>query len=327
MAQLESPPAAPRPRAALADFFDRAGMLLVLALLFLGCSLFVDNFLSWRNLQGLALAVSMTGMVACTMLFCLAAGDFDLSIGSVVACAGVIAAIVINQTGSIGIGVTTAITFGIVVGLVNGFVVAKLRINALITTLATMQIVRGLGYIVSDGRAVGITQEKFFALGSSSFLQIPTPVWITLGCFALFGLILNRTVFGRDTLAVGGNAEAAHLAGIAVDRVKIAIFAAQGGMAAFAGVVLASRMTSGQPTTSLGFELEVISACVLGGVSLTGGVGSMAFVIAGVLIMGIVQNAMNLRNIEPFYQYVARGGILLGAVLFDRWKRRQHGAA
>jgi len=268
----------------------------------------------------------MTGMVACTMLFCLAAGDFDLSIGSVVACAGVIAAVVINRTGSITIGITAAIGFGIVVGLVNGFVVAKLRINALITTLATMQIVRGLGYIVSDGRAVGITEESFFTLGNSSFLQIPTPVWITIACFALFGLILNRTVFGRDTLAVGGNSEAAHLAGIAVDRVKIAIFAAQGGMASFAGVVLASRMTSGQPTTSLGFELEVISACVLGGVSLTGGIGSMAFVIAGVLIMGIVQNAMNLRNIEPFYQYVARGGILLGAVLFDRWKRRKQGA-
>lgn len=327
MAQTAPLSAAPRPRSALGDFFDRAGMLLVLALLFLGCSLFVENFLSWRNLQGLALAVSMTGMVACTMLFCLAAGDFDLSIGSVVACAGVIAALVINQTGSIGVGVSTALAFGILVGLVNGFVVAKLRINALITTLATMQIVRGLGYIVSDGRAVGITQEAFFALGNSSFLEVPTPVWITVGCFALFGLILNRTVFGRDTLAVGGNAEAAHLAGIPVDRIKIAIFAAQGGMAAFAGVVLASRMTSGQPTTSLGFELEVISACVLGGVSLTGGVGSMAFVIAGVLIMGIVQNAMNLRNIEPFYQYVARGAILLGAVLFDRWKRRQQGAA
>ena len=134
--------------------------------------------------------------------------------------------------------------------------------------------------------------------------------------------MLNRTVFGRDTLAVGGNAEAAHLAGIPVARVKIVIFTLQGMMAAFAGIVLASRMTSGQPNASLGFELEVISACVLGGVSLTGGIGSMGFVIAGVLIMGIVQNAMNLLNVPTFYQYVARGLILLAAVLFDRWKRR-----
>lgn len=320
---MSSAAASPAPRQAVAAFFDKAGMLVVLAILFVGCSVFVENFLSWRNLQGLALAVSMTGMVACTMLFCLAAGDFDLSIGSVVACAGVLAAVVMNRSGSITLGVAAGLGIGALVGLTNGYVVAKLRINALITTLATMQIVRGSGFIISDGKAVGIGLEDFFSLGSSTLFGVPTPVWITAACFAVFGFILNRTVFGRDTLAVGGNAEAAHLAGIAVDRVKIIIFTAQGVMAAFAGIVLASRITSGQPNTSQGFELEVISACVLGGVSLTGGVGSMAFVIAGVLIMGIVQNAMNLMNVATFYQYVARGLILLAAVLFDRWKRRQ----
>jgi L-arabinose transport system permease protein len=274
-------------------------------------------------MRGLALAVSMTGMVSCTMLFCLAAGDFDLSIGSVVACAGVLAAVVMNRSESIALGVLAALGLGALVGFLNGFVVAKLKINALITTLATMQIVRGLGFIISGGTAVGIGAEDFFGLGNSALLGVPTPVWITAACFAVFGFVLNRTVFGRDTLAVGGNAEAAHLAGIAVERVKLAIFTAQGVMAAFAGIVLASRVTSGQPNTSQGFELEVISACVLGGVSLTGGVGSMAFVIAGVLIMGIVQNAMNLLNVPTFYQYVARGLILLAAVLFDRWKRRK----
>lgn len=307
----------------LGEFWDKAGMLAVLALLFIGCSVFVDNFFSWVNMRGLALAVSMTGMVCCTMLFCLAAGDFDLSIGSVVACAGVVVAVVMNKTGSITLGVLAGLGIGALVGLTNGLVVARLRINALITTLATMQIVRGLGFIVSDGRAVGISQEPFFVLGNSSFVGIPTPVWITAACFLIFGLILNRTVFGRDTLAVGGNAEAAHLAGISVQKVKVAIFTAQGVMAAFAGIVLASRITSGQPNTSQGFELEVISACVLGGVSLTGGVGSMGFVIAGVLIMGIVQNAMNLMNVATFYQYVARGTILLAAVLFDRMKRQR----
>ncbi len=320
---MSSASALPAPRSAFADFFDKAGMLVVLAILFLGCSLFVENFLSWRNMQGLALAVSMTGMVACTMLFCLAAGDFDLSISSVVACAGVVAALVMNRTDSILLGVVAGLACGAVSGFVNGYVVAKLRINALITTLASMQIVRGFGLIISDYKAVGIVNENFFELGNSRFLGVVTPIWITLGCFLVFGFILQRTVFGRDTLAVGGNAEAAHLAGIAVDRVKIIIFTAQGVMAAFAGIVLASRLTSGQPNTSVGFELDVISACVLGGVSLTGGVGSMTFVVAGVLIMGIVQNAMNLLNIPPGYQYVARGLILLGAVLLDRWKRRR----
>jgi L-arabinose transport system permease protein len=317
--------AVPRHPTTFGNFFDKAGMLLVLALLFVGCSVFVDNFLTWRNMQGLALAVSTIGMVACTMLFCLAAGDFDLSIGSVVACAGVLAAVVMTRTGSITLGVLAGLGLGAVAGYTNGFVVARLKINALITTLATMQIVRGLGFIVSDGKAVGISQESFFVLGNSALLGVPTPVWITAACFVIFGLLLTRTVFGRDTLAVGGNAEAAHLAGIAVSRVKIAIFTMQGVMAAFAGIVLASRMTSGQPNASLGFELEVISACVLGGVSLTGGVGTMGFVVAGVLIMGIVQNAMNLMNVPTFYQYVARGLILLAAVLFDRWKRRKQG--
>jgi L-arabinose transport system permease protein len=323
-----SAPTAPTARhpTAIGNFFDKAGMLLVLALLFLGCALGVENFLSWFNMKSVALAVSMTGMVACTMLFCLAAGDFDLSIGAVVATAGVVAALVMNRTGSIALGILAGLACGGVSGLINGFVVAKLKINALITTLATMQMVRGFGYIISDYKAVGITQDAFFALGNSRFLGIDTPIWITLVCFLVFGFILNRTVFGRDTLAVGGNAEAAHLAGISVERVKIAIFTAQGLMAAFAGIVLASRLTSGQPNTSQGFELDVISACVLGGVSLSGGIGSMGFVIAGVLIMGIVQNAMNLLNVPTGYQYVARGGILLAAVLFDRWKRRKQAA-
>src|SRR5215212_6809771 len=267
MASTDPSVSLPRQRTAFGRWFDDAGMLLVLALLFIACSVGVDNFLSWANMRGLALSVSMTGMVACTMLFCLAAGDFDLSIGSVVACTGVLAAVVMTRTGSIALGVLAGLSLGAIAGYTNGFVVARLRINALITTLATMQIVRGLGFIISDGKAVGIGQEGFFALGNSALLGIPTPVWITAICFAVFGFILNRTVFGRDTLAVGGNSEAAHLAGIAVDRVKIIIFTAQGMMAAFAGIVLASRQTSGQPNTSLGFELDVISACVLGGVS------------------------------------------------------------
>ena len=330
----------------MARVWDQAGMLLVLAILFASCALFVDKFFSWVNMKGLMLAVSTVGIVSCTMLFCLAAGHFDLSIGSVVACAGVVAAVVTNHSGSVLIGVLAGLGSGAVVGWINGIVVAKAKINALITTLASMQIVRGLAYIVSDGKAVGVRYENFYRLGNSSFPHIhlpdkiaehwprlaaaladgiPTPVWICLACFLVYGLLLQRTTFGRNTLAVGGNAEAARLAGISVDWLVIMIFTLQGIMAAFAGVVLASRMTSGQPMSSMGFELEVISACVLGGVSLTGGVGTMGFVIAGVLIMGIVQNAMNLLNVPTFWQYVARGLILLCAVLFDRFKLRNKG--
>lgn len=302
--------------------WDSAGMLLVFALLFVGCSLFVENFFSVANLRGLALSVSTIGMIACTMMFCLAAGDFDLSVGSVVAFAGVLGATAMNLSGSVALGVAAALGAGALIGLVNGVLVARVGINALITTLASMQIVRGLGFIASDGRAVGIQTDGFYALGNSAWLGVPTPVWLTLGCFILFGVLLNFTIFGRNALAIGGNKEAAHLAGVPVTRIKVLIFTLQGLVAAFAGLVLSARMTSGQPNTSLGLELEVISACVLGGVSLSGGVARIGAVVAGVLIMGLVQNAMNLLNIPPFYQYVARGLILLGAVMLDRFKSR-----
>jgi L-arabinose transport system permease protein len=303
------------------DQWEQIGMLLVFLLLFILSGLFVKNFFSGVNIEGLLLAVSTVGMVSCTMLFCLASGNFDLSVGSVLACAGVIATVVMNKTNSVAAGIAAGIAAGVVIGLVNGIVVAKGKINPLITTLATMQIVRGIGYIVSDGKAVGVAQESFFGLGSAEFLGLVAPVWLCLFTFIVFGFLLRNTAFGRNTLAIGGNEEAARLAGISVDRIKIIIFTLQGAVAAFAGIVLASRMTSGQPASSQGFELEVISACVLGGVSLTGGVGTIGSVIAGVLIMGIVQNVMNLMNVPPFYQYIARGVILLGAVFFDRLKQ------
>jgi L-arabinose transport system permease protein len=302
----------------LASVWDRMGMLLILIVLFVTVSVLVPNFLTRVNLLGLALALTTVGVIACTMLFCLAAGDFDLSAGAVVAMSGMLAAVVINATGSVLLGVAAGILAGGMVGLINGVVIAYVGINALITTLATMQMVQGLAFLVNDGKSVGIREGCFFALGTSSFLGVVTPIWIMLACFVLFGLLLNRTTFGRNTLAIGGNKEAAHLAGISVARVKLTIFAMQGMIAGLAGIVLSSRMTTGQPTTDTSLVLQVISACVLGGVSLAGGVGTITGMITGVLIMGIVQNVMNLLNIPTFYQYVVSGAILLTAVMLDR---------
>ncbi|GKV85382.1 L-arabinose ABC transporter permease AraH [Pectobacterium carotovorum subsp. carotovorum] len=305
----------------LSRIWDNYGMLVVFAVLFLGCAIFVPNFASFINMKGLGLAISMSGMVACGMLFCLASGDFDLSVASIIACSGVATAVVINISESLWIGVGAGLLLGVAFGLLNGFVIARLKINALITTLATMQIARGLAYIISDGKAVGIEDERFFALGYANWLGLPAPIWITISCMILFGLLLNKTTFGRNTLAIGGNEEAARLAGVPVVRTKIIIFALSGLVSAAAGIILASRMTSGQPMTSIGYELIVISACVLGGVSLKGGIGKISYVVAGVLILGTVENAMNLLNISPFSQYVVRGLILLAAVIFDRYKQ------
>ncbi|NII55263.1 L-arabinose ABC transporter permease AraH [Luteibacter sp. SG786] len=312
-----------RRRALLWQLVDDYSLIGIFIVLFAVLSMTVRYFFSWDNVVGLALSVSQIGMVACTMMFCLASRDFDLSVGSTVAFAGVFCAIVSNATGSVVIGIAAAIVAGALVGFVNGVVIAKLKINALITTLATMEIVRGLAFIASHGQAVGVSSEAFFTLGSSQFLGLPVPVWVTLACFVVFGVLLNKTIYGRNTLAIGGNPDAARLAGVAVDRVRIAIFLIQGLIAALAGVILASRMTSGQPNAGEGFELNVISACVLGGVSLMGGRATISGVLVGVLIMGTVQNAMSLMNIDAFYQYLVRGAILLIAVLVDQLKNRR----
>ncbi|MQT15531.1 L-arabinose ABC transporter permease AraH [Segnochrobactrum spirostomi] len=301
------------------------GLIVLFVIAFAAVSLAVPNFLTERNILGLLQSLVTIGIVSCTMMLCLASRDFDLSVGSTVAFTGMIAVMVSNATGSIPVGLLAALAAGSLVGLVNGTVIAKLRINALITTLATMQIVRGFALISSDGRAVGINDSTFYSLALSRFLTVPTPVWVMIALFVVFGFVLNRTVFGRNTLAIGGNPEASRLAGVNVDRVRIWIFTLQGFICAVAGILLASRITSGQPNAATGLELSVISACVLGGVSLAGGRATISGVIIGVLILGIAENAMNLLNIQAFYQYVVRGLILLFAVLLDNLRSRALG--
>lgn len=293
------------------------GLLVIFVIAFALVSLCVPNFLTERNMLGLMQSVVTVGIIACTMMFCLAARDFDLSVGSTVAFTGMVAVMASNATGSIPLGILVALASGAVVGFINGFVIAKFHVNALITTLATMQMVRGLALIASDGRAVGINDPAFFNIALSKIFAVPTPIWVMLAAFAIFGFVLNRTVFGKNILAIGGNPEAARLAGVKVDRTRIYIFALQGLVCAIAGILLASRITSGQPNSAVGLELSVISACVLGGVSLAGGRATMTGVIIGVMIMGIAENAMNLLNIPAFYQYIVRGLILLLAVLLD----------
>jgi len=297
-------------------------LIVIFVVMFLTMSLTVDHFFSIENMLGLALSISQIGMVACTMMFCLASRDFDLSVGSTIAFAGVLCAMVLNATDNTAIAIVAAVAAGAVIGFVNGAVIAYLRINALITTLATMEIVRGLGFIVSHGQAVGVSSDTFIALGSLSMVGISLPIWVTLACFIVFGVLLNQTVYGRNTLAIGGNPEASRLAGINVERTRVWIFLIQGAVTALAGVILASRITSGQPNAAQGFELNVISACVLGGVSLLGGRATISGVVIGVLIMGTAENVMNLLNIDAFYQYLVRGAILLAAVLLDQLKNR-----
>lgn len=307
----------------VSNLWQNSSMIVVYVVMFAVCAIFVPYFLTGRNMIGLGLSVTTIGMVAATMLFALGAGDVDLSVGSTVAFAGILTAKLLNVTGNVFLSVLGGMVAGALVGLANGVFIANFKMNPLITTLATMQIVRGLGLIVSNAVAIGITIPAFFKLGNNSIWGIPVPILLTILIMAIFGVLLNNTAYGRNVLAIGGNKEAARLSGVNVDLTKIVIFTLQGLIAGFGGIVMASRMTSGQPNAALGFELDVISACVLGGVSLSGGVGTMSGVVVGVLIMGTVQNVLNLLNVPTFYQYVVRGTILLIAILLDQLKQRK----
>ena len=311
----------------LRTLLDTSGLFAIFAVLFIGLSVMIPDFLTGRNMVGLLLSVTLIGTISTTMMMVLALGEVDLSVASIVAFAGVVAAVVTSASGSVVIGVLGGVAAGGAVGAFNGFVVARFEINSLIATLAAMEFVRGLAYITSGGDAVMITVPAFFELGSASFLGLTLPVWTMIGCFVVFGVLLNMTSFGRNVLATGGNAEAAALAGVNVRRLKIIVFGLQGVVAGIAGVLLTSRMGLGDPNTSLGLELAVISACVLGGVALSGGIASITGVLVGVMIMGCVQNAMGLLNVPTFYQYLVRGAILLLAVMFDRWKQTRRSKA
>ena len=303
------------------DLINKSGIVMVFVILFVALSFTVPGFISSRNIQGLLLSVTLIGSISVTMMFVLALGEVDLSVASIVAFAGVVASTLITATHSVTLGIAGGVLAGGAVGLVNGVLIARWKINSLIVTLAMMEVVRGLAYITSSGDAVMISEERFFDLGGGSFLGISYPIWSNIVGFVLFGFLLKKTVFGKNVLAVGGNSEAALLAGLPVMRIKITVFVLQGLVTGFAGVMLASRMSLGDPKTSVGLELGVISACVLGGVSLTGGVATISGVLVGVLIMGSVQDAMSLMNVPTFYQYLIRGGILLLAVLFDQYRR------
>jgi L-arabinose transport system permease protein len=304
------------------EWIAEYSMPLAYALLFVVLSATVDNFFSSTNIIGLMLSVAQIGMVACTMMMCLASRDFDLSVGSTIAFAGVLGAMILEATDSVWLAVGGALGAGALIGAGNGILIATLRVNALIATLATMLMVRGLAFIVSHGQAVGIANETFMSFGDTRPFGLPLPVIVTGLVFLVFGVLLNHTVFGRNTLAIGGNPEAARLAGVRVERLRIWIFLLQGVVTALAGLILASRITSGQPNSAQGFELDVISACVLGGVSLQGGKARIFGVLIGVLIMGTVENVMNLLDVDAFYQYLVRGVILLAAVLLDQLKTR-----
>lgn len=306
--------------------FDRLrqfGLLAALLALVIAFALGSEFFFTGSNLINVVRQMSITAIVAVGMTFVIISGGIDLSVGSIVAFGGVVATDALARTGSPLIAVIAGVVTGLVVGLFNGLVTAKGRIAGFITTLATMQAIRGLGYIYTGGNPISAFNEGFTTLGTGSVIGIPTPILFMVIVVAIGYVLLNRTRFGRYVYAVGGSETASRWTGLRVDRTQVLVYVLTGVLAGLAGVILAARLGSGQPAAGQGFELDVIAAVILGGTSLAGGKGKISGTLIGVVFVAVLSNGLTLLDVSSYWQMVIKGGIILAAVLVDTYARRR----
>jgi ribose/xylose/arabinose/galactoside ABC-type transport system permease subunit len=280
-------------------------------------------FLSVNNFLNIGSNISYIGIMAIAMTMVIVSGGFDLSVGAVVALTAVTVAKIHDLDVNIWIAVAAGFAIGPLVGLANGLLVTKVGINPLITTLGTMSIVRGMAFVLTGGLTGTILDSGFAYIGRGKFFEIPVPLIILLIWFLIALLVMTSTRFGRDLYSIGGNAEASRLAGIPVDRRKVAVYVISGGAASVAGIVLASQLGAGAPQSAAGVELTVITAVILGGTSLSGGKGTVWGTMLGVFIMGVLNNGLALLRVSSFYQEVFRGAVLLLAVAVDQLGQRR----
>lgn len=291
-------------------------------------ALLAPQFLTADNLINVALSIAITGILAVGMTFVILTGGIDLSIGSVLAVAGIVAAICAKSLGGAGIvvGIAAAVLTGLVCGLATGITVARFRVPPFVVTLAVLTIARGLAFIAADkfagSTSISDLPSGFAFLGREKLLNLPVPVVSMLIVFAVGWFILRHTRFGRYVYAIGGNSEAAFLAGVNVQSVKTWVYILNGALVGFAGVTLASRLGAGVANAGLQYELDVIAAVVVGGTSLTGGKGSVISTLFGAIFIGVLNNGLNLAGIDPYLQKIALGVVILLAVLADQIKNK-----
>ena len=308
----------------------------MLAVLIVGLSLLSPVFLSPSNFLDIARVVSITGIMAVGMTLVILTGGIDLSVGATFALASAIAAALVQGSVSdspfaaafrlpVPVAVLIGLAVGGLVGLGNGFIVAKSKVEPFIVTLGTMTVVRGLTYLFTGGFPFTFSPmpQDFAWIGQGFVLGLPTPTFFFVAIAVGFAWITSRTTWGRSIYAVGGNEEAARLSGLEVDRIKLLAYAALGCLAAFSGIVLASRVGAASATAGLGYELDVIAGVVIGGTSLQGGRGSILGTILGVFILGIITNGLNLLGVSTYYQYVIKGVLLIIAVGADGYLRKR----
>lgn len=286
-------------------------------------SLVSDTFLTVTNLMNVLRQVSINGILAVGMTFIILTAGIDLSIGSLMAVAAVIAtSIVAHDPGAVGWALLAGVAASGLLGGVSGTMSAKLNVAPFVATLAMMTIARGIALIYTNGRPIVVSSDPFKFLGQGYIGPIPVPVLIFIAVTAVMGIVLYKTKFGRYVYAIGGNENASKISGIRVDRVKIWVYVINGFLAGLAGILLSSRISSGQPNSGMGYELDAIAAVVIGGTSLFGGRGSLLGTIVGVLIIGVINNGLNLLDVSSYWQQIIKGLIIAGAVILDQRAKR-----
>lgn len=302
---------------------DNAFVPLTLLVIVVALSLTTDTFFTAGNLTNLLMQMAILGIVAFGVTIVMVSGAFDLSIGSQAALHGVVAAVVMVETGSIWLGVFAALVSGVLLGLLNGLLVGRLGINPFIATLGTLVVARGLALAVSGGSVVTGLPEGLAAFGRGSLFGVPWTVVLLIVCFLVASYILHVTPFGLRLFAVGGSKNAARLAGISVPRAQIMAFVVSGLFAAVAGLALVARVRSGQPLSGNLLELYAIAAAVLGGTSLYGGRGAIWRTAIGVALITVIQNGLNLLEVSTEYQQIAVGVVFIVAALSETFRDKQ----
>lgn len=296
--------------------------LIGLILFSLVISILNPRFLTSANLLNVFRQTSINAIIAAGMTFVILTSGIDLSVGSTLGFSGAIGATMLLTGSPVIIAVAIAVIVGAAIGAMNGFIITKGKVQPFIATLATMTLLRGATLVFTDGKPIGVSKakyaESFRWIGSGTILGIPVPVILMIIIFAACYYILSHTKFGRHLYAVGGNEEASLLSGINTTKIKLMAYTLNGVFAAIAGIVITSRLSSAQPTAGTGYELDAIAAVVLGGTSLSGGQGTIIGTIIGALIIGILNNALNLMDVSSYYQMIAKAIVIIIAVLLDK---------
>lgn len=309
-------------RAKLSDY----GIIWVTVLLFIGLWQTTENFMTTANLRNVLDQQSLILIAGSALTLTLISGNFDISLSAIFINSTIVTALVVNDTGSVVLALGAGILLGAVYGLVNGLVVAWVRINSFIATLATSFVFYGIGFLLSDRSIVRVGDRDFSQIARGRDFGLTNATWIAVVVVLIFSLILERSRFGRHLFAAGGNPEAARLAGIRVESVVAASFVLTGAAAGLAGSLLASRTLSAQPSDDFSFVFGVLTAVIIGGTSIAGGEGAVWRTVLGALFIALLTNGFNLHQIDPIIQRLIQGSVILAAVAADNWTRNRRAA-